>query len=410
MNDRPIVTCKIRVFNPNSMIQSILFLGIIFMLNLGYYKRIVSISPSQIAMMMLCIYSVFALYFKRIVVLKHMTFITMFQIYVLCVHGFSAYDVFSACTILLTLLTLLNGRLNMELFWTVLEIWAFIATILIIFQAIIFYTTGTAVDLFPVALVDANRLAEDKALHLNIVQNGIIRPAAFFAEPSHYAHFVSPLLIQYMLTEEKRTKKFKLLIIISIGVVLSTSGMGIAMVAAVWLFYIFQLLYSKKKKYLFYGICLLMIFVSMFIILFNNNAAFQKSIVRIFVASASSSSAVGGRTAGIEDMFYMLDETEFWFGTGEAKNRINGGFIGGIFQIIYQNGVIGAVLYTCIYVYSALKLCKGSRWQSLYVILISFFAGINNNAYLIYFVFTIYSGFNAVCRIDDRKNKIGCAQ
>ena len=410
MNDRSIAVLKLKKFDFNSMIQIILFLFIIFMLNLGYYKQIFSSSPSQIAMLLLCIYSISALCLKRIINLKHMFFLTIFQVYVLLIHGFSAYEMLSICTILLVVLALLNNRFNIELFWSVLDFCAVIATVMIFFQAIIFYVSGTAVDLFPVSLVDAKRLAEDSSLHLNIVQNGIIRPAAFFAEPSHYTHFVSPLLIQYMLTEEKRKVKKKLIIFVSIGVVLSTSGMGLVLVAALWIFYVFQLIYSRKKKYLLYGICLLVFFIGIFIFFFNNNAYFQKSIVRIFIPSSFSSSAIGGRTAGIENMFRMLNGNEVWFGTGEATNRINNGFIGGIFQIIYQNGVLGAILYTCIYLSSAFKLREGNRWQSLYVILISFFAGVNNNAHLIYFVFTIYTGFNTVNRTYDRNNKISCVQ
>lgn len=380
----------------DKIVQSVLLFGSIFLINFGYYKKILYLNPAHLIMILLCVYSGFKICMHRFIKLKytkHMTVVAVFQIFGLVLHGFSAYDFLVVMTVLLVMLALLNDVFNVELFWSIVEIWAIIATLMVMIQSIAYYFAGVAIDFFPIALVDELRLAEDQKLHIAIIQNGIYRPAAFFAEPSHFTHFVSPLLIQYMLTEDLRQKKFKLLIFVSVGVVLTTSGIGIATVVGIWVLYGLQLLYSKKKRYLLYGLGLLTILSMCFIILLNYNATFQESILRIFTGSSTSISALQGRTAGIEGLFNTLDEGEFWFGTGEISNRIDNRFIGGIFQLIYQNGIFSAILYILVFLYAAIKLNKGKRWNALYIILISFFAGIHSYPSLIYNAFAIYSGF-----------------
>jgi len=112
------------------------------------------------------------------------------------------------------------------------------------------------------------------------------------------------------------------------------------------------------------------------------------------MSSDIGSSAITGRTAGIEELLNILNGRELWFGTGEVENRIAGGFIGGTFQVLYTNGIIGVALYLMIYLYAAIKLPGGKRWHSLYLIGISFVAGINSIYFLLYYIFTIYSGFS----------------
>lgn len=390
----------------NEIIQSLLFIGIIFLLELGYYKKLLSISPAQWLLMLLGMYSILVIALKKTISLKHMVFIGAYMIYALVAHGFSTTDFINTVALLSATIALLNRRFDMDRFWSLVEVGAVIATMMIIVQTVSYYVFGYPLDLFPVSLVDEWRLSTDTTLHLDIVYNGLMRLAAFFAEPSHFVHFVSPMMFQYMLTEEKRRKKFKLLVFVSIGIVLTTSGMGIFTVATLWLFYVLKMLGSKKIKYLFYGLALLITFILVVVLLFNYNAAFQASILRIFMSSNIGSSAITGRTAGIEELLNILNGRELWFGIGEVENRIAGGFIGGTFQVLYTNGIIGVALYLMIYLYAAIKLPCGKRWHSLYLIGISFVAGINSIYFLLYYIFTIYSGFSKASQGNMKKSLV----
>lgn len=81
----------------------------------------------------------------------------------------------------------------------------------------------------------------------SVIESSILRISSVFAEPSHFAVYVIPALLLYLFNRTKQKLVVLKIVIISIGVLLSTSSNGIIVMGLVYLAFIFKRYFTKLR-------------------------------------------------------------------------------------------------------------------------------------------------------------------
>lgn len=281
------------------------------------------------------------------------------------------------------------------------------ASVLIILQYFCYYVLD-----FHLQLVATSWLKESAEQWILLAQTGrisvsgnwmsIYRPSAFFLEPSHFTLFCFPSLVLVLLNYQASTKRLALAILLSVGIFLTTSGMGIVLVMATWgLFLLHHLmgdgsLTNKLKNLiqpralLIYGIVLAALVIAYFAL-----PPFRAAINRIFVASSETGkNAIGGRmSTGIKAISGMSG-WEIWFGKQHWGN-VHKWNMAGFFYTFYTQGLFGTLISYGFYVQCLFRL-KGERfWLALMVIGLSFVSLQTHAAfYMLFFVLLLLDGYD----------------
>ena len=174
------------------------------------------------------------------------------------------------------------------------------------------------------------------------MNEGIYRPSSFFLEPSHMAQYLMMGLGCCLLDKQK---DFKKALIISFGMILTTSGMGLVILICIWGWFYFSQINSNKrgKRYILtIGILVSIVIVAIAI----SVPGFQRILARIFGTFGNESSdynAIHGRLFWWDTYFSNLNGNDLLFGKGSAA--IPDDYFTGFMEILYAYGVIGVCLY-----------------------------------------------------------------
>lgn len=262
------------------------------------------------------------------------------------------------------------------------------AAVLIFIQYICYYIGGFHLQLVPTSLLKSNAsqwilLAQTGRISVTGSLMSFYRPSAFFLEPSHLAIFCIPLLI-YLLTSHEVTKKDRLsAMIISAGIVLSTSGIGIVSCIGIWCVYL--LLYNStrdrnsksvlRKFFKPRNIVVIILIIVTVVLLFCTVPFFRKSIMRIFVSEAGGNNAMQARNATGARIVKQLSGKQLLLGVGLAnKGNIAEWNVAGFYYMYYIYGIVGVVLSMWFYVSTIAKKIEISAWASMFIIVLSFFS------------------------------------
>lgn len=113
---------------------------------------------------------------------------------------------------------------------------------------------------------------------------GYFRAQSFFSEPSVYAQYVLPAYCITLFEREKGRRNNVAIIILSAGIIASTSSMGILGIAILWFLYLWEYYRKNLPKIIGYSI----LAFAAFLILMNSNEYIYKSINEILFSTASS--------------------------------------------------------------------------------------------------------------------------
>lgn len=284
---------------------------------------------------------------------------------------------------------------------------AFLAGCLIWIQYLCYYLLG-----FHLQLVPTGRLLESAGQWISLAQTGRIsvtgnrmkfyRPSAFFLEPSHMALYLTPVLLGLLLSPEKSRRNRRMAAFVSLAMLLSTSGLGIAVVVIAWLVY--GLFYREKGSDEQGVVCLKrnqLIFAGMFLVglllLYSTVDVFRSSVSRIFVGTDGQNSALEGRMlTGLRSVSH-LSGLSLLAGRGNAISIADWN-MSGFFYTLYKHGVTGCVLSWWFYVRCIRLLKREYCWLAVMVLLLSFFTVHTYAAfYRMYFVSILLQGYG-VCQ------------
>ncbi|MBQ7145191.1 MAG: hypothetical protein IJR95_00270 [Lachnospiraceae bacterium] len=282
------------------------------------------------------------------------------------------------------------------------------ACVLILIQYICYYLFSFHLQLVPTRL-----LTSGSSQWIQLVQTGRIsvtgrrmafyRPSAFFLEPSHMFVYLSvPLVYHVLSTDFGRT--WKKAVLLSVGMLLSTSGMGILMTAVVWLLFLgkqgredhrFSLNnYLKPGNLLILGGFLLL-----GLGLFFGTEFFRRSIMRIFSSGDDYRNAISGRLDSALEMFKSFSVKDWIIGVSDHYDDVE--FHMTAFNAtLYKYGLIGTILSYLFYIRCLFQLKQEYFWIAAMLIVASFFTPHTHGIiYMMDFVIILLAGYREQGRL-----------
>lgn len=198
---------------------------------------------------------------------------------------------------------------------------------------------------FHIPMIAFNLCLDEMKVYADLIATGMAkgstmyRPSAFFIEPSHFAKYCIWGLGFCLFGETQEIRKA---ICISLGIILTTSGMGIILVAFMWFFWYVNgrgyYTISRKIQYFIFavfGACMLYFVLNM--IPFTHNI-----IARITGDSVDGYNAINGRLFWWNTYFGGMNWRDFMFGFGEAA--LPEVYFTGFMTVLYAYGIVGLAL------------------------------------------------------------------
>ena len=225
------------------------------------------------------------------------------------------------------------------------------------------------------------------------------RPSAFFLEPSHMFLYVFPILFVFLLSPNIDNWRRKIAILLTVGLFLTTSGMGIGVSCFAWILYLgfnSGKLNNIKLKNVFRikNLIMLITFCIVFIVLCFTVPFFRDSIVRIFVGESGGSNAIEGRTAQGFNLIANLTGVKLLIGVTSTTVGIQFNMAGFV-ATLYKFGIIGTFLSYAFYVKNAICQKVPYKWIAVVIVFVSFFSAHTHGIfYMLYYVIILMMGYN----------------
>jgi hypothetical protein len=324
---------------------------------------------------------------RKIKVNTAFVLLAAYGVYAAVIHGVEMTHFLREMVQLVIYLAVLNGFFDMMKLRKFCCIIAVCATILIIIQYFCYYVLG-----FHLQLVAIPLLKQSNSQWFDLIRTGMIgvngkkmsfyRPSAFFLEPSHFAIYCIPVIVTTLFSRTGDKPKQRLIaLFVSVGVFLSTSGMGIGVVAACWGLYLL-FFYGQKGKARTMKLSRLLdprsvaLFAVLLVVIVGLYAfvpVFRKSVSRIFnLQGMYKTSAIAGRTSTGMRSLKMLDGIQILVGVGD-KYDISDWNMAAFFFVTFKFGALGAVLFYSFYIYSLFKLRREAQILAFIFLPLSFF-------------------------------------
>ena len=281
---------------------------------------------------------------------------------------------------------------------------AAVSAIVVIMQSIAYYLFGIVSD-NRVLLPFASMLEDKYYFETSMFQGSLFRPSGFFLEPSHFIQYSVAAIACLQFDEDNLNgaKISKLAILISIGCILTTSGMGIVLVPCIWAYFAVSIrgFSSRKLRIIVSGI----IVVAIAFLLLSSTTFFGLAIDRILGTGTSTETSYAGRMY----TSYFLNElngVEKWIGrgfqnipryTGNYRTGM-GYYMTGIVELQYCLGYIGTFLVLVLVIY---YIVKRKNYQRLSAIIFLVFIFIAAKIKLVDFIFYSSLVFANQFRMED---------
>ena len=250
-----------------------------------------------------------------------------------------------------------HGTFKIEYTFLTIEYVSLFISVIVIIQTVLHYIFGFNLQTFIPAIV----LDEYRGILGYSVSRGIFRPSGLFLEPAHFAQYA---IVALLLNMRKQKLSVTRLLLLSIAILCSTSGIGmLLMIAAYAYLLVIRTKEIEKKKRLQY---FLILGIGMLIVgILVSKVPFIKSATnRVFSQDDTGYNAVAGRSVHWEETVSKLAGLQLLFGVGPKDYRITG-FITGLNEIIYYYGYIGLGLMIVTVLDSMIKRFKDKSWNGI---------------------------------------------
>ena len=324
----------------------------------------------------------------------------LFMMYKTFIHEFAFANLIFNAVLTIYYFAVALGCINVKYMIEASGKIATLASILIIIQYISQYILGIHIPFAPTALFTEEGQVWTLAARTGFAGvtqriGTLYRPSAFFMEPSHMFLYIFPHIYLLLFSSDLNKQKRNRALLYSVGITLSTSGMGVLTVALAWGLHlalsngrrnILRLRNLLKGKNLFFVSMLAVGAIMMFIFV----PFFRESIYRFL--DLSDSGAIAGRTRLANALLATLKGDKLVFGVTNTTAGISFN-MAGFAATLYKFGVVGIILSYAVYGYGVIKLKRQYFWIALLVIVISFFsAQTHGTFYMMYYIFILLEG------------------
>lgn len=277
----------------------------------------------------------------------------------------------------------------------------------LIVQYVTFYLLGFHLQMVPTSALLP--MAEQWALGAKTGLAGITgrmndfyRPSAFFLEPSHVFLYMFPHLLIVLFSYKGNRRDWLPAIMITLGLVLCTSAMGIAAAAGSW--GLFLIIYHEKKKTFSIrnvfrprSLIILVLFMAFAVALFFTVPSIRRSVTRIFTTKTGST-AISGRIAKALELLKTFTPAQWLLGVSDNTHGITFN-IPGLVDVIYRHGLIGMVLSYEFYLKGMIKLKLPYFLVCAAIVVTSLFsAHTHSTVGMLYYIFILVCGYQTAAR------------
>ncbi len=328
----------------------------------------------------------------------------LFYLYKVLSHDTSLLEVMHAAVMVMYFIAVASGCINRIYFVKIASVVAASASILLLLQYVCFYMLGFHLQLIPtnLLLLESEQWvlgAQTGMAGITGQYNSFYRPSAFFLEPSHLFIYVMPLLCMLLLAPDMRPWRLQLALLLTAGIFLSTSGMGIGVGTGLWMLY--GGMYRGNgnipritKLFTPTNIIIVVTVMLALVLFYCNVAFFNQSINRILGIDSDETDAISGRVRLASEFAKTLTGSALWFGMKDSLGEVEFN-LSGYYATLFKYGIIGTFLSYVFYAQSLLKLKAQYFWLSFVIILISFFtAHTHGTFYMLYFVVILMAGYH----------------
>lgn len=295
------------------------------------------------------------------------------------------------------------GAVNVEYLRKYYEVISLFAAICVIIQFSVHLVTGHHIPMINIKWCLDEMAQYRHQILTGYTQENIYRPSAIFLEPSHLAKYCATGLASYLLNDNPQIEKA---VVVSLGIFVTTSGMGIVMVFIVWGWWLMSrsegYSFSSKTLYIIAGIFGL----GILLLLLNKIPFFNSVLARITGRNASGYNAIEGRLFWWDTYFGngAWKEMIFGFGTESLPDK----YFTGVMELLYSYGIVGVCLFTISIAVLVIKTNGLPRLISILFIalnvfanLIGFISVISQFGFILAFYASEKYGLEAVERAND---------
>ena len=192
----------------------------------------------------------------------------------------------------------------------------------------------------------------------------MFRPTSFFLEPAHYARYMIIGVVFCLFSGECIAKKqIALAIFISIGVLISTSAQGYALLALLWVLFLFFRMKNIRSRNLRMTTYMVVVLLPLILIGITQLPFFQKTLLRAFNIDisnlANENTAFGARLGGF---LYYFELEPIYQVIGKGFGVIpEKGWLSSAAYWLYGSGIIVFALYTIYAIKVLMKAAGPSR-------------------------------------------------
>ncbi len=367
--------------------------------------------------------------------------IVLFSVWKILDDGTSINEIGREGIVCLFLLAAASGVIDFNKF---IRAWIAVATIgsvLILVQYVYHHVFDTHLQLIPTAMFLPNSdqwmgLAETGKISILGNPLKMYRPSSIFMEPSHMAMYCTPALLMLLLSPKFNWRRCLLAVLITVGVIASTSGLGIVLCMGLWFLYLalycgdggsgkpigfikgftlkerrFAGIPIKGKRYgsfTFHGLTVRPINIILVgslvlgaVLMYLFVEVFRDSINRILF-SEDGYNAIAGRTVSGARAVSDLRGSEWLLGKAVPGSEASW-YMSAFYETIYKYGLIGAAISYVFYVVSLFKLKRQYCWLALLLLGLSFLSvHTHGSAFMLIYCILLLAGYQEA-GVDDPK-------
>lgn len=323
----------------------------------------------------------------------------VFEIYTALAHGFVFNRLLYVVFMVWIFFCMAYGCVNVGYFLKYTAVIAGLGTIVLVIQYISYYLFHHHIQFVPTNLfLEESSRWVIRSIEGVTVAGSMYRPSGIFLEPSHVFLYGFPILCLCLLLPDMTAWRKRMAVLITAGIVLSTSGMGIAVAIGLWGLYL--TMYRNKRGDIKFRLStllsdrtmlILVVIVVVLIAAYLFVPFFQNSVNRIFV-NDSGSTAIEGRVRRASNYIKNISGGAIFFGqsgvTGELEFNL-----AGFFATYIKWGAVGLILTYWFYGQGLFRLKGAYFWLTFVILVISFFtAHTHGTFYMLYFVAILMNG------------------
>lgn len=231
-----------------------------------------------------------------------------------------------------------HGALDVRVLRFTVEVVSLVAALCVLLQTVLFYVFDVNLMYLQPWMVTES---EHAIFREGSIYQGMYRPSAFFLEPSYFAQYCSVGVLSLLFPGRRNhpTVRLMLALFVTLGCVLTSSGMGIVICVSIFCLYVLFTPSPRERRVKRVFVWVVAAAVA-FAVLMQFDF-FYLSVMRIF-DEVNGSNAFAARFQNWDAVIGSLQGMELWFGKGIAS--LPSCYITSLMKILWYFGIVGVAV------------------------------------------------------------------